>query len=93
MTQNIELHIEELVLHGFRPGDRHRIGEALQLELEKLFLEQGVPELMSLDGEYTRTNAGSVQIRVGSNAEIVGREIAGSLYGSFQPAAGVRERR
>ena len=23
---NIELHIEELVLHGFQPGDRQRIG-------------------------------------------------------------------
>jgi hypothetical protein len=23
----VELHIEELVLHGFAPGDRHAIGE------------------------------------------------------------------
>ena len=28
--QNVELHIEELVLHGFAPGDRHRIGEAVR---------------------------------------------------------------
>ena len=25
-----ELNIEELVLHGFSPGDRHRIGEAVE---------------------------------------------------------------
>ncbi len=30
---NIELHIEELVLHGFSPNDRHAIGEAVQREL------------------------------------------------------------
>ena len=40
---NIELHIEELVLHGFEPGDRHRIGEAIERELARLFAEQGTP--------------------------------------------------
>ena len=38
---NIELHIEELVLHGFSPRDRDAIGEAVQRELTRLFVEQG----------------------------------------------------
>ena len=30
---SIELHIEELVIHGGNPADRHRIGEAIEVEL------------------------------------------------------------
>jgi hypothetical protein len=33
---SINLHIEELVLHGFAPGDRHRISEAVEQELTRL---------------------------------------------------------
>jgi len=29
----IQFHIEELVLHGFSPGDRHRIADALERQL------------------------------------------------------------
>ena len=44
---NIELHIEELVLHGFAPKDRYTIGEAVQRELSRLFAEQGVHSSLS----------------------------------------------
>ena len=40
---NIELHIEELVLNGFGPVDRYRIGVAVEVELARLFAEQSVP--------------------------------------------------
>ena len=43
----IELHIEELVLHGFAPGDRHPIGDAVEHELIRLFAEQGLPSLLN----------------------------------------------
>jgi hypothetical protein len=33
MTPPIRLRIEQLVLHGFDPRDRHAIGEALRAEL------------------------------------------------------------
>jgi hypothetical protein len=32
----IHLHIEELVLHGFDPHDRHAIGDAVAAELRRL---------------------------------------------------------
>ena len=32
----IELIIDELVLHGFAPGDRHAIGDAVQAHLENM---------------------------------------------------------
>jgi len=39
----VELHIEELVLHGFRSGDRFHIGDALERELVRLLGKQGLP--------------------------------------------------
>jgi len=49
--KNIELHIEELVLHGLSPGDRYRIGEAVEQELTRLLADQGVPESLERGGE------------------------------------------
>jgi len=39
---DIHLHIEELVLHGFAPGDRHQISEAMQQELTRLISEKNI---------------------------------------------------
>ena len=38
----IEVHIEQIVLHGYAPGDTHRLGEALQAELTRLVQKHGV---------------------------------------------------
>ncbi len=61
MTQKVDLHIEELVLHGFSPGDRFRIGEAVELELTRLITEQGIPSSLSRDGEVARTDVALLQ--------------------------------
>ena len=37
---NIELHIEELVLHGFDAKDKHQIGTAVQDELALVHLDR-----------------------------------------------------
>ena len=37
---NIVIEIDELVLHGFPPGERHRIGEAVQAELARIVGER-----------------------------------------------------
>lgn len=58
---NVELHIEQLVLHGFAPSDRYRIGAAIQQELARLLAQQGIlldlPKEKPLDswmGEHLR---------------------------------------
>ena len=38
----VSLHIETLVLDGFAPGDRYRIGAAMQRELERLVSMHGL---------------------------------------------------
>ena len=41
--RQIEVHIEELVLHGFDPRERWQISDTLENELHRLLVEQGVP--------------------------------------------------
>ena len=83
----MELHIEELVLHGFAPGDRFRIGDAVQRELVRLLETQGlsgtITESMGLD----RIDAGSFQVQPGARAEAIGSQAAQALQrglGSLQ---------
>ena len=54
---DIVIEIDELVLHGFPPGERYRIGEAVQAELARIFGERGLPGMWT-DGAATRLDAG-----------------------------------
>ena len=55
-TPAVQLHIEELVLHGFAPADRYRIAAAVQLELTRLLAEHGVSPALQQGGEAQRLN-------------------------------------
>src|SRR3954464_11756015 len=48
---SVELHIDELMLHGFASSERYAIGDAVERELARLFEKQGVPN--SLRSEKT----------------------------------------
>jgi hypothetical protein len=78
---NIELHIEELVLHGFSPTDRYRIGQAVEHELGRLFTEQGAPLVRS--GEIASLDGGSFEANPGSGAEVIGARVAQAVYGGL----------
>ena len=65
ITKNIELHIEELVLHGFSPGDRYRIGEAVEQELTRLLADRGVPQSLAEGGEIASACRGESSSEVG----------------------------
>lgn len=93
MKPNVELHIEELVLHGFNPGDRQRIGEVLQVELARLLVEQGVPSMMARSGEYPVLQAGLFQVGTNPDAACIGRQLAETLYESLQSTTNHNERR
>lgn len=83
MKPNIELHIEELILHGFAPSDRYLIGAAVEQELTKLFAEQGVPPSLAHGGEMARLDAGTFQLAMDSKANAVGIQIAQAVYGGL----------
>jgi hypothetical protein len=80
---NVELHIEELVLHGFAPGDRYRIGDAMERELVRLFAEQGTPPSPAQRREVARLDGGAFEVAPGSKAEAIGIGVARSWYGGL----------
>jgi hypothetical protein len=57
----VKLHIGELVLHGFEPGDRARIGAALETELARL-LAAGEPESLTRAGHIARLDGGAFEM-------------------------------
>ncbi len=82
--RTIELHIEELVLHGFSPGDRYRIGEALQRELTRLFAEQGIPSSLTQGGTVALIDGGTFNLTQGARADAIGTQVAQSVYGGMK---------
>jgi hypothetical protein len=82
--KNIELHIEELVLEGFSPGDRYRIGEAVEQELTRLLADRGVPESLAQGGEVASVDGGAFEVAPGSRADVVGAQVAKAVYGGLR---------
>ena len=80
---SIELRIEELVLRGFAPGDRYRIGEAVERELARLLAQGEVPPLLARAGHRECLHAGPISVRSGVSAEAIGAEIARSVFRGF----------
>jgi hypothetical protein len=72
----VTLHIEQLVLHGFDPRDRHAIGDALRGELATLMTARALPaEAAHID----HLDAGSVAID-GVRSPAAPRAIAGAVH-------------
>ena len=80
---NVELHIEELVLHGFPPDYRHRIGEGVEQELSRLFTEQGLPPSLARGGDIPRLDAGAFEMNPELGTDAVGARVARALYGGM----------
>jgi hypothetical protein len=55
--REIEVHIEELVLHGFAASERWKIGDALESELRGLLAAQGLPRAWLSNPERIQTAA------------------------------------
>lgn len=78
--ESVEIHIEELVLHGFRPGNLHRIGDALQQELAHLLEACAFSPHVQKGFALDHVDAGTVRMNAGENAEVIGGKIARALY-------------
>jgi hypothetical protein len=81
---SVELHIEELVLHGFPPSDRDRIGDALQRELTRLFTEEPAPPALAQSAAIDRLNGGTFQIPASPRPEATGFQVARAVYGGLK---------
>jgi hypothetical protein len=82
MRPKVEIHIDKLVLEGFLPEDRFRIGESLEKELSRLFQERGVPQSLTAEKQIDAIKGGSFE--VASGAERIGRQVAGAVYGGMK---------
>lgn len=80
----IEVNIDELVLHGFSPAERYRIGEALEGELTRLLTEGGLPSGLVKGGQVDRLDCGSFDVKQGSKGESIGLQVAKSVYGGIR---------
>lgn len=78
----VELHIEELVLHGFAPGDRHRIAEAMQRQLTRLLAQPGGLPPAARGGDIARLDGGAFAVAPGTPPEGVGAQVAQAIYTS-----------
>lgn len=79
----LTVRIEELVLHGFAPGDRHRIAEALEHELARLLTERGAPLTWPGDAGRDAVDAGAFQIAAGARPDVIGGQIAEAIFASL----------
>ena len=58
--REIEVQIEELVLHGFRPSDQYPIADAMQAELGRLLTEQSLS--VTNDVALEQLNADAIRL-------------------------------
>jgi hypothetical protein len=92
----VELRIEELVLEGFAPGDRHGIGDAIQVELARLLAEQGLPPWLvgasgvGSAGDETDWSAAPIAVAPNSSAAAIGNQVAQAVYGARRRYPSVR---
>ena len=78
----IEFVIDELVLTGFDPRDRHRIADALQGELAAGLATEGLAGIGRAGARQDLLRAPDVRVtedRAGSRAETLGRDAAKSI--------------
>ena len=76
--REIEVHIEELVLHGFKPSSQWDICDALQTQLHALLAERGLPAAWEAGPE--RIDAGVAHAHILSRPSVIGTEIASAVY-------------
>ena len=75
----IKLHIGELVLQGFEPGDRAALGAALETELARL-LAAGDQESLASAGQVTRLDGGAFEMPEHAGPVFTGTRLARAVY-------------
>ena len=81
---SVNVQIEELVLHGFAHGDRHRIARAVESELARLMGESGLPRLRENSITLGRINGGAFKVTGGAKPQAAGTEIAQAVFRSLR---------
>lgn len=74
--KRVVVHIDRLVLKGFRHDDRHAVALGLQEELGRVFADREAVSHLRALGAVSRLQVGGVHIEHGSKPERVGGNVA-----------------
>jgi hypothetical protein len=88
---NIDLHIDELILHGFPTTDRARITAAIECELARLLAERGVPAALTQGGITAQLDAGAFHVARDAGVDAIGAQAAQTIYQKLSDSRTVRE--
>lgn len=81
----VVVHIDRLVLKGFRPKDRHAIGQGLQAELERVFAERDAVSRLRGMGDVPRLQVGGVPVEKAASPQHVGQRVAQGIGREINP--------
>lgn len=73
------VHIDRLVLKGFRHEDRYGVAEGLRQELGRLLAEPSVARRLASRGDAARVGAGQLRLTPGMPPVRIGERAAGSI--------------
>lgn len=74
--KRVIVHIDTLVLKGFRHEDRHALAEGLRQELGRLFAEPDASRHLDAQDGVSRLKIGAVRIGLGAKPAAVGVQAA-----------------
>ena len=74
--KHVLVHIDRLVLKGFRHEDRHAIAVGLQQELGRVFADRDTVSLLTAIGDVSGLQVSGVQIGQGSKPQCFGENVA-----------------
>lgn len=85
---NINLHIERLILDGlsFEASNKASLQTAIETELARILTENNSAANWQTGGATPSVRAAGIQITTQSSPAQIGRQIAGSIYGSIGKA-------
>ena len=72
----VVVHIDRLVLKGFRLEDRYALAAGLQQELGRVFADREAVSLLRAVGDVSRLQVSAVPIEQGSRPQRVGGNVA-----------------
>jgi hypothetical protein len=78
--KRVVVHIDSLVLKGFRHEDRHAIAAGLQQELGRVFADREAVSLLRAMGDKSRLPVGGVHIEHGLMPQRIGVNVAREIH-------------
>ena len=79
------VHIDSLVLKGFRPEDRHAIAQGLQEQLTSVLSATGIARQLEQVESISQLRAGNINIAADAKPQQIGTAIANRLGKGFVP--------